>query len=223
MVTDPGNRRIQILDNKIQHVKDITHDGDGKALSCPVGICINNNGDIIISDFGANRVLIYDETASYRRDIPGPWDCPWGVTVDDDDLLYVCDRGTFSVKVIDHGCNRIRTISGRSKSPGSFTGKPYCITVHGDQLAVANDKGRMFYFTKSGEFVKNLESSVVKKARGLTASPAGDLIIVDEEGQVVVLRDGRAVCRVGETGGESWNLDEATRSSRDQHRSSCCS
>ena len=37
-------------------------------------------------------------------------------------------------------------------------------------------------------------------------SPAGDLIIVDDAGPVTVVRDGRVVCRVGETGGESWHL-----------------
>ena len=206
MVTDAGNSRIQILDNQLQHIKDITHDGDGQALSQPAGICMNNNGEIIITDWAADRVLVYDKTGSYQRDIRGPWDSPWGVTVDDDGLQYVCDRGTYSVKVLDKGCNIIRTIGGRGTSPGSFTDPPRHITVNRDQLVVSDEGGRVLYITKSGEFIKTLESGIVTQATGLTVSPAGDLIIVDEEGRVAVVRDGRVVCRVGETGGESWHL-----------------
>ena len=206
MVTDTGNSRIQILDNQLKHINDITHDGDGRALSKPTGICLNNNGDIIISDWGAHRVLVYDKTGLYKRYIPGPWRYPSGVTLDEDDLLYVCDMGTCSVKVIDKGCYIIRTIGGRGKSPGSFTGSPRQITVHGDQLVVADYGGRVYHITKNGEFINTLKSGVVKKARGLNVSPAGDLMVVDDAGQVVVVRDGRAVCHVGETGGQSWNL-----------------
>ena len=205
MVADFGNSRIQILDSDLKHIKDITHDGEGNALLRPVGICISNNGDIITSDLALNRVLVYDKTGSYKRDIPGPWDSPWGVTVDDEGLLYVCDRGTHTVKVISKGCNIVRTIGGRGTSPGSFM-DPMHITVHGDELVVSDDRCRVLYFTKSGEFIKTLESGIVKKAISLTVSPAGDLIIVDEE--VVVVRDGRVLCRVGETGGESWHLYE---------------
>ena len=207
MVTDRVNSRVQILDNKLQHIKDITHAGDGKALCHPAGICINNDGDIIISDHIANRVLVYDKTGSHKRDIPGPWYRPLGVTVDDDGLLYVCDTDTYSVKVIDKGCNMIRTIGGRGTSPGTFTNPPDYITVHGDQLVVSDGRGRVNYFTKTGEFINTLKSGVVKKARGMTVSPAGDLIIVDYDGPVTVVRDGRVVCRVGETRGESWQLN----------------
>ena len=206
MVADTFNSRIQILDNKFQHIKDITHDGDGRALSGPACICINNNGDIIISDYIANRVLVYDKTGLYKIHIPGPWCYPWGVTVDDDGLLYVCDIGTCSVKVIDKGCNIIQTINNYNTSPGSFTSPPYYIKVHGDHLLVSDSGGRVYYLTKSGEVIKTLALGIVKRARGMTVNQAGDLIIVDEEGPVTVVRDGRVMCRVGETAGESWHL-----------------
>ena len=202
MVTDHCNSRIQILDNKLKHIKDITQDGDGKSLTYPLGICINNNGDIIISDYGANRVLVYDKTGLYKRDIPGPWLKPWGIAVDSNDVIYVCDQDTYSVKVIDKDGNKIKTFGGEGKTAGKFHDKPGFITIHKDQLLISDNKGRVYHFTMCGDFIKNMESGIVKKARGLTVNPAGDLIIVDYQGDVVVVRDGRAVCRVG----ESWHL-----------------
>ena len=205
MVTDHCNSRIQILDNKLKHIKDITQDGDGIALSGPVGICINNNGEIIISDYNASRVLVYDKTGLYKRDIPGPWLQPWGITVDSNDFIYVCDQDTHSVKVIDKDGNTVRTFGGEGTTAWKFHDKPRCITVHNNQLLVSDNGGRVYHFTMCGVFIKNMESGIVK-ASGLTVSPAGDLIIV-EQGEVVVVSDGRVVCRVGETRGESWHLD----------------
>ena len=205
MVTDIDNSRIQILDNQLKHIQDITRDGDGNALSGPARVCMNNEGDMIISDHGSNRVLVYDKMDLYSRDLPGPWSGPAGIAVDADDHIYICDTKKYSIKVLDKDGKVIRTFGSQGKSPGSFSNKPCNIIVFGDQLVISDTGGRICYFTKNGEFIKNLESGIVK-ASGLTVSPTGDLIMVDMEGEVVVLRDGRAVCRVGETGGESWHL-----------------
>ena len=207
MIADPGNSKIQIFDQQLKHVKDITRDGDGKALSRPARICMNNDGDMIMSDHGSNRVLVYDKTGLYSRELPGPWSGPDGIAVDADDNIYICDRKKYSIKVLDKDGKVIRTFGSQGKSHGSFSNQPLNITVLGDQLVISDQGGRIYYFTKSGEFIKNLEPGIVNAASALTVSPAGDLIIVDHKGEVVVWRDGRAVCRVGETGGESWHLD----------------
>ena len=102
----------------------------------------------------------------------------------------------------------IRTFGEEGTTAGRFHGNPCYITVYGDQLVISDATGRVYHFTMRGEFIKNMESGIVKRATGLTVSPAGDLIIVDYKGEVVVVRDGRVVCRVGETGGESWHLYE---------------
>ena len=207
MIADYANRRIQILDHQLNHIKDITQAGDGQALSRPIGICINSKGDIIISDYSAHRVLVYDKTGLYKRDIPGPWRGPWGIAVDNDDTLYICEALAGRIKVIGKDGGTIRTFGEKGTTAGRFDGNPWYITVYGDTLVISDATGRVYHFTMRGEFIKNMESGIVKKASGLTVSPAGDLIIVDEKGEVVVVRDGRVVCRVGETGGESWHLD----------------
>ena len=204
-MADPRNSRIQILDHQLKHVKDITRDGDGKALSRPACICMNNDRDMIISDHGSNRVLIYDKMDLYSRELPGPRSGPAGIAVDADDNIYICDTKKYSIKVLDKDEEVIRTFGRRGKSPGSFSNQPLNIIVFGDQLVISDTEGHIYYFTKSGEFIKNLEPGI---ASGLTVSPTGDLIIVDHKGEVVVMRYGMAVCRVGETGGESWHLDK---------------
>ena len=205
MVVDTGNSRIQILDNQLKHIKNISKAGKGKTLSRPRGICINSKGDIIVSDAGANRVLVYDKTGSYTRDIVGPWSEPWGIVVDGDDKLYVCDRDTSSIKVIGKDGKMIRTFRVGTTA-GRSVSKPLYITVYGDQVVVSTDGGRVYFFTLEGVFIKQLESCVVDTARGLAVAPSGELIIVDARGPLTVMREGRVVSRVGERGYKPWML-----------------
>ena len=206
MVADTDNERIQILDNQLSHIKDIRQDGDGNALSWPVCICINSKGDIIVSDSEADRVLVYDKTGSYTRDIVGPWRDPSGIAVDGDDKLYVCDRGTRSIKVISIDGKIIRTFRVDVTTAGRFDSIPRYITVYGDQVVVSTAGGHVIFFTLEGTFIKELESGVVKLPRGLDVGPSGELIIVDYIGPLTVMREGRVVSRVGECGTESWKL-----------------
>ena len=207
MVADADNRRIQILDNQLKHIKDITQDGDGKTLSRPAGVCFNSKGDIIVSDTAANRVLVYDTTGSYTRDIVGPWHDPWGIAVDSDDKLYVCDRDSSDINVIGKDGKRIRTFRLEGTTSGRFVSAPFHVTVHGDELVVSAAGGRVLFFTVEGVFIKELESGVVKWARGLDVGPSGELIIVDDEGLLTVMREGRVVSRLGECGDEPWKLN----------------
>ena len=125
--------------------------------------------------------------------------------MDNEDNVYICNIN--SVKITDKDGKVIITFGGKGTTHGRFSDSPCYSIVYRDQLVVSDTGGRIYCFTKSGEFIKNMASGMVKKARGLTVSLAGDLIIVDEDGPVTVVRDGRAVCRVGEAGGESWHLD----------------
>ena len=203
-MTDSG--RIQILDDQLSHIKDIRDAGGGKTLSRPRGICINSKGDSIVSDYRANRVLVYDKTGSYTSDIVGPWSEPWGIAVDSDDRLYVCDGDTYSIKVIGKDGKIIRTFGREGTTAGRYDSKPLYVAVHGDQVVVSADGGRVFFFTLEGAFIKELESGIVKMARGLAAGPSGELIIVDDKGPLTVMREGRVVSRVGQCGDEPWML-----------------
>ena len=202
MVADAGNSRIQILDAQLRHIKDIRQAGDSNTLSQPRGICINSKGDIIVSYAGANRVLVYDKTGSYTRDIVGPWRDPTGIAVDGDDKLYVCDYGTSSIKVIGNDGKIIRTFRAEETTGGRFTSSPFYITVYGDQVVVSTADGLVYLFTLEGIFIKQLKSGVVWKATGLAAGPSGELIIVDSRGPLIVMREGRVVSRVGKWGGD---------------------
>ena len=207
MVADTGNRRIQILDDQLKHIKDITQDGDGNKLSRPVCICINSKGDIIVSDSRTHRVLVYDTTGSYTCDVVGPWWEPRGIAVDSDDKLYVCDAGTYSIKVIGIDGNIIRTFRVDVTTVGRCDSKPLHITVYGEEVVVSTAGGRVLFFTLEGAFIKELESGIVKWAIGLAVGPSGELIIVDYTGPLTVMREGRVVSRVGECVDEPWMVN----------------
>ena len=203
MVADTDNGRIQILDNQLKHIKDITQDGDSKTLSRPVCICFNSKGDIIVSHTAANRVLVYDNTGSYTRDIVGPWRDPWGIAVDGDDKMYICDRDTYNIVVIANDGKIIRSFRVDVTTAGRFDSKPLHIAVCGDQVVVSAAGGHVLFFTLEGAFIKELESDVVKWARGLAVGPSGELIIVDDKGPLTGMRERGESCHVWGSGGIS--------------------
>jgi hypothetical protein len=72
---------------------------------------------------------------------------------------------------------------------------------------VSDANGQIYKFTKSGSYVNMLDPGIVRKARGLTVDWAGDIVIVDGEGPVTIVRDGRAVRKIGECGKETGQLN----------------
>ena len=55
MVADYGNSRIQVFHRNGNHIKTI---GTGQKLE-PLGICMDREGRIIISENGAHRISIF--------------------------------------------------------------------------------------------------------------------------------------------------------------------
>ena len=106
-MADAGNHRIQVLDASFNHLMDIDRSRPtsllremllpvlGKVrrnLLYPAYVAVNSDGKIIVSDYGLDRVIVYDKSGAYSRDLlTGSWDKPGGIAVDGDDTLYVID------------------------------------------------------------------------------------------------------------------------------------
>ena len=94
VVTDQGNKRVQVFDASLKHIVNIEKDGNGEQLKWPWGVAVNHAGEIIVSDSGANTVSVYNQNGSHSRQLPGPWIRPWGIAVDINGDIYVCDDDT---------------------------------------------------------------------------------------------------------------------------------
>ena len=208
VVADPGNHRLQVLDAGFKHIFSINKDGSGRDLKWPGRVAVNKSGEIIVSDYHdyhANTVFVYSQTGSYSRHIPGPWNKPRGIAVDSDDTIYVCDGGSYTVKVLDRTGQIIRTFGGRGDQPGLFQNQPFFITVYKESIVVTDGAGKIHQFTKSGSYMRQMDDNI-PNAKGLTVTAANDLVIVDYEGPMRVVRGEQTVSVIGEPGLEPWKL-----------------
>ena len=95
----------------------LTYDSD--LGSGPHGICVDDYGYIYVADTAAHRVVMYDSSGNFVRSFgvygsrwdeygdpnpdyqPGQLDYPWGVAVDGQGRVYVCDYYNNNVSVFD--------------------------------------------------------------------------------------------------------------------------
>ena len=228
MVADPGNSRIQVLDASYKHLMDIKLVGEGLDLQYPAHVAVNSKGEIIVSDNNTNRVLLYDMSVAYGRYLlTGPMyescvgtyksrdrrdlqnvnlDGPGGIAVDGDDTLYIVNGKTGTIKVVNKEGQELRTIQYGDHNQFYF-GVYYItfIVIYDNQLIVC-DNGQLYQVDKMGSSCTRLD--YVQSARGLAVDHSGDLMIVNGEGPVTVVSDGRVVRHVGEQGHEPWQLDD---------------
>ena len=201
VVTDQGNKRVQVLDASLKHIMNIEKDGNGKQLKFPWGVAVNHAGEIIVSDNEADTVSVYKQNGSHSRQLPGPWDSPSGIAVDINGDIYVCDAD--SIKVINKAGEIIRTIKCCDKG---FSYWPLFITINKDHLLVSFNGGSIHQLTKSGSYVKKLDVASVQEARGLAVTAAQDIIIVDRAGSIRIVAGDGTVSVIGDCGSKPWQL-----------------
>ena len=186
MVADLGNKRLQVLDASFNHLMDIKEDGQGRVLEYPAHVAVNSKGEIIVSDYRADRVLVYDQYGAYSRDLlTGSWTEPSGIAVDRDDTLYIANGKEGSIKVINTNGEELRPISYTGR-PGDYT----YITIYNNKLIYCGDNGQVYMVDKYDEMDpdQSMLYIPVHTARGLAVDHSGDRMVLASEGHIYVVR-----------------------------------
>ena len=100
-----------------------------------------------------------------------------------------------SIKVINKAGEVIKTIDCYVTGSGHIRSQPLFITFHKDHILVSDFSGNIHQLTKSGSYFKKLGVVNIQEARGLAVTAAQDLVIVDGEGPIRVLKgDETSLC-----------------------------
>jgi DNA-binding beta-propeller fold protein YncE len=206
VVADPGNHRIQVFDEIFTHLFNIEKDGNGFDMKWPGRVVVNQSGEILVVDIQANTVSVFSQSGSFSRLVPGPWNGPRSLALDDDDNIYVCDGTAYTIKVLDRNGTILRTFSGKVIGPGDFNSWVYYMAVSKDHISVSAG-GQLHQFTKSGSFIKQLVVDAVQDTRGLAVTGSENLVVVNYEAPIVVMREGKVIGHLGDCGKEPWQLN----------------
>ena len=106
-ITDACNHRIVVFTTEGKWVRNMGSTGSGLGqFRFPYGLAEDNEGHLIVCEFGNNRVQMIDKDTGQGLKFwgragrePGEFAYPWGVAVDKDDRVVAVDAGNNRLQV----------------------------------------------------------------------------------------------------------------------------
>lgn len=106
-VTDACNHRIAVFTTEGKWVRNMGSTGSGLGqFRFPYGLAEDNEGHLIVCEFGNNRVQMIDKQTGQGLKVwgragrePGEFAYPWGVAVDKNDRVVAVDAGNNRLQV----------------------------------------------------------------------------------------------------------------------------
>lgn len=208
-VTDTGTRKLHVFD--LREKKDITIGKAGKEdFLSPIGVAVDKNEDIYLSDSLLKRVFIFDRDGKYRRDI-GSADLfmrPTGVAIDDE-RLYVVDTHGHKISVFSKKEGSFLFSFGKNGSGRGDFNYPTNIFIDKEGLLYITDSMnfRVQIFDNHGHFISTFGkhgngSGDFSKPRGIAVDSDGNIYVADALFDTVQIfdKDGRLLLAFGRTG-----------------------
>ena len=163
-------------------------DGDGQFI-WPVGIALDSQGNVYVTDEWLNRVSIFDRDGNFLSlwgsfgDGNGEFAGPAGIAIDQKDNLYIVDSRNHRVQKLTKDGMFLAGWGKLGDGDGEFD-SPWGITIDGQgYVYVADHKNhRVQKFTPEGEFVAKFGS--YGTGRGQLNRPAD--VAVDPDGDIYV-------------------------------------
>ncbi|XP_070178525.1 tripartite motif-containing protein 2-like [Littorina saxatilis] len=173
-ITSRKNSKVIVLDIE----GNVTGSFGENHLSCPSGIAVTGEGNFIVTDFQTSKVFVFSADGSYVRQMivsaGSTFNQPRYVTVSPHGDVIVSDSGNHRLVVFDKNFNFVRAIGSFGKRDGFFK-FPHatCTDDLGNILVCDRYNDRVSAFTRKGEFVRHLVTSVHKlhHPQGLALSP----------------------------------------------------
>jgi|GEM_PF-5203289 len=164
----------------------------------PIGVAVDANGWIYITDYNNHRVQIFDASGTYTRTIGtgvagsenDQFYNPTGVAVDSSGNVYVADSNNRRIQVFDASGTYSRTIgAGYGSGNSQFIG-PYDVVVDANGTVYVADTGnstsnnRIQVFDASGAYSRTIGTGISGNANDQLAMPRS--VTVDANGTVYV-------------------------------------
>ncbi|NWF75157.1 MAG: 6-bladed beta-propeller [Nitrospirae bacterium] len=208
-VTDPGTHFLHIFDIKEKRYLEIRN-ADRKDLISPIGVAVDKNGEIYLSDSILKRVFHFDKDGKYIREI-GSDDLfirPAGIAIDEE-RLYVIDTHKHNVLVFSKKDGSLLFNFGKKGNGKGEFNYPTNIFIAKDNLLYISDSMnfRVQIFDKNGKFISTFGkhgdgSGDFSKSKGIAVDSDGHIYVADAHFDTVQIfdKDGRLLLAFGNTG-----------------------
>ena len=196
-VADAGNKRIQKITPNGEHIRDY---GGLEKLQNPEDIAIGKD-QIFITDQIAKAIYIINSKGQLLGKITHDFKHPKGITIDEDDNIYLTDINTHKIYKFNNNGNLIWERGGYGKNNGQFSNpNGICYDSNSKSLFIADSVNkRVQKFSINGEYLLEVGGSdgfqspyrVVKDNSGVIYVSDGPsnrhngIIKIDDNGQII--------------------------------------
>jgi DNA-binding beta-propeller fold protein YncE len=217
IVTDTGLGRAIVFDIRNKKYFHIGMEGKG-ILSKPIGVAVDKEGSIFISDTAQDRVIIYDKDGKFKDTIgqKGTFGQPTGLAVNDAlGRIYIVDTNKHQIFIYKKDGTQISIIGQRGTDDGEFNYPTNIFVDKTGKVYVSDSMNfRIQVLDADGKFLKKFGQ--VGDSPGMFSRPKG--IAVDSEGHIYIVdaafnnvqifnQDGQILMFFGEMGnkpGQFW-------------------
>lgn len=185
-VSDTAVAVVFDIDEKLKKVSIIGDTSPGK-LSLPVGIAVDDNANVYVSDSKQASILVYDKNKKLVKAFGGRLELvkPAGISINNKDkILYVVDTKAHNIKAYSLDGDILFSFGKRGKAEGEFN-FPTNIAVdrrNGNVVVVDTQNFRVQVFDKNGKFIRKFGK--IGDKPGMFARPKG--VGVDSDGNIYV-------------------------------------
>ncbi|MEH6628810.1 MAG: hypothetical protein V7739_20405 [Motiliproteus sp.] len=192
-VSDTASRKVYLIDKSKGLFKTIGDDSP-EPFSKPMGLDVDENGNLYVMDITAKTLSIFDRDGSYLKSIKREelFSRPTGVAVDPKGTTaYVIDVGgvqsdKHQIQVFDIASGEhLRTMSKRGKGPGDLNlPKDAVIGKDGRLYVVDSGNFRINAYNPDGTFSHSfgqigLQYGDFSRPKGISVDPDGNIYVVD--------------------------------------------
>lgn len=214
-ITDPGARLLHIFNFKEREYYQIRKAFKTDLIS-PIGVCVDKNGDIYLSDSLLRRVMVFDKNGEYLRDIGSPkiFIRPTGITMDDE-RIYIVDTHKHQVMVFSKKDRKlIFTFGKNGKDKGEFN-FPTNIFMDKDKFLYITDSMnfRVQIFDRDGNYINSFgklgdSTGYFSKPKGIAVDSDGNIYVSDAHFDIIQIfdKEGRLLLTFGNTGRRAGEL-----------------
>lgn len=187
LVASSGSGQIVAFDGQTgQCLGSFTKPNQEKyQLHHPHYLCITQSGNVVVSDNGGHRLLIFRPDGSWLKSFGGrghelgQFHYPKGIACGLSDTIYVVDSSNHRIQVFDAEGKRLGHFGKLGSDPGEFRNPTgICVSDDGTVYIGDTDNGRIQAFDSTGQFLRILEGSKIE-VQGVTAQKLGGLFATD--------------------------------------------